>query len=712
MPGGGKGPSSSGNITQTTVNPTQAAQLPFLRGDNVPNGGWNAAAYNAEHNPIQYYPGQTRADDNPATGAGYDQLLNRGWNSLNSTVPAGDAAYNYAVGGGMGVQNSPASPLYNAAGANASGLASGTNSLQQDLGNRRDYATNVLAQNALQDPYSDQLRTMAYGAGGIGNDIGAINDYGGQAASNPYASQLFHQATGGINGLGSAYGMLGSAGNEAGTANAGTRGLEATARGDFLGKNPYIDAQYKAASDPVTRQYMTATAPQTESNYEAAGRYGSGVLGNARSQNEQNLGHTLGDLGANLYGNDYANERGLMTGAASSLGSLINSGIGLRTAAGAGIGNLGLGELSGRANTLNAAGNQYLSGIQTNIGAQNAAGNLAESDFTNKLGARRSAYDATMGGYNAEAQARTAAGNLGLGFTGSMIPALGGLQSGYQAGNSQALQGLALEPSVISGNLAPGQAMIQGGQGLTGLSQQRIADQMARFYGEQNAPWDTATRYANLVGQPTTGSSSQTTPVLGPNGLSSAIGTLGGINSAFGQGGALSGLFGGGAGGAVAPWALDAAGSSVGADAAAALGSSAIDFGGGGGGLAAALPFAATVICTELRRQDRMPKRYYIAAARADAKIPQIVRAGYHAWAIPSVRHLRRKPNSLYSRLLAKTFNWRAEDLAARAGVKGARKLWQGRMVTAALALPCLALGLLCRKADLAGLYDAHKAPL
>jgi hypothetical protein len=867
MPGGGgKGGSSpSGNTTTTTINPTQQAQLPFLVGarDNA-GGGWNRAAFLADNNPLQYYPGQTLADFNPNLGSGYQSLIDTGLGLGSAVQGPANAAFNSAVSGGYGVQNSPAMPLFNASGAAATGLASGTNPLQMDLGNRRDFLTNVLAQSAIQDPYSDQLRTMAYGAGGIGSDIGQINAFGGMAASNPYASALAQYAsnningigsaygmlgtagsaalnnpyaaqlsnlasagsgaaqdgsqynnlaadaygsgssysqqlqglgTGNINGLGSAYGMIGGAGNGAGRSNLGERSLGATASGAFLNQNPYIDRQYQAAADPVTRNYMTATAPQTDSNYEAAGRYGSGVLGNARSQNEQNLGKTLGDLGANLYGQDYANERGLMTNAAGTLGSLINQRTGLQTAAGSALGSLGLGELAGRSNTLNQAGdtylrgigassaalgqrdavlqnelgirgniynqaggqylgginsgisaggalgslglneftqrgnlvnqagNQYLSGLQTGIGAGTAAGNLENTDYAQRANVLQNAGNHYLQSQGLAQNAFNSGSNLDLYGLNSMLGgisgatgAANGLQTGYQGGNSLALQGLALQPSVTAGNLAPAQALIQGGTGLTGLSQAQITDAMNRFYGVEQAPWQTLTQYMNAVGQPTSGSSQQTQPyftnptanLLG--GATGALGLANGVGSAFGSGG----LFGGGSG----AFGTAAAGTGPfsiggGVDLASGIGdlgaaSTAADF--GGGGIASALPFAAaTVICTELRRQGRMPKRYYIAAARADAKIPQIVRAGYHAWAIPSVRHLRRKPNSLYSRLLEKTFNWRAEDLAARAGVKGARKMWRGRMVTAALALPCLALGLLCRKADLAGLYDAHK---
>jgi hypothetical protein len=104
-------------------------------------------------------------------------------------------------------------------------------------------------------------------------------------------------------------------------------------------------------------------------------------------------------------------------------------------------------------------------------------------------------------------------------------------------------------------------------------------------------------------------------------------------------------------------------------------------------------------------RQDRMPKRWYLAGYPVFGAYPEIGKRGYYVWAIPSVRHLRRHPRSLYSRALCTAFNWRAEDIAARQGVRGARRLWRGRAVTAALVLPCLVLGILSRSPDWQSVY-------
>lgn len=117
------------------------------------------------------------------------------------------------------------------------------------------------------------------------------------------------------------------------------------------------------------------------------------------------------------------------------------------------------------------------------------------------------------------------------------------------------------------------------------------------------------------------------------------------------------------------------------------------DSGGTGGGTGSTDPFAPTgppeedpstfpwIICTELHKQERMPTRYYIYGARAFAKYPDYGKQAYYVWAIPCVRHLRKYPNSLFSRFLESIFNRRAEYLAAKEGLRGAKKSFIGFLV-------------------------------
>src|SRR5215471_11577175 len=87
-----------------------------------------------------------------------------------------------------------------------------------------------------------------------------------------------------------------------------------------------------------------------------------------------------------------------------------------------------------------------------------------------------------------------------------------GLSSGFTQGGQLTNQALQLLPQILSGQLSPDQAILQGGSGLTALDQQQITDQMNRYYGNINAGWDTINAYMNAIGSPITvgGTTSQT----------------------------------------------------------------------------------------------------------------------------------------------------------------------------------------------------------
>jgi len=187
----------------------------------------------------------------------------------------------------------------------------------------------------------------------------------------------------------------------------------------------------------------------------------------------------------------------------------------------------------------------------------------------------------------------------------------------------------------------------------------------------------------------------------------SAISDLGGLGKiASGIGAAVSGVgtaLGIGGGVATSAVAGSAAAIAAGSDTVLASGLAAdgvTDAAAGaaaGGGIldtvGTALSFLAWVICTELMKQGRMPMRYWKHGSKVFNAYPTAVKEGYYVWAVPSVRHLRDHPRSFYSRFLCTVFNWRAENIAAAAGVVGARRLLRGAAITAALWPLCYCIG-------------------
>jgi len=100
-----------------------------------------------------------------------------------------------------------------------------------------------------------------------------------------------------------------------------------TLNGQYLNpsSNPYLQDTFNAASDAVTNAYQTATAPQTSSAMEAAGRYGSGAYGQMVNQNQKALGSTLNNLAANIYGGNYQNERQNQLNTMNNTGNLMQN---------------------------------------------------------------------------------------------------------------------------------------------------------------------------------------------------------------------------------------------------------------------------------------------------------------------------------------------------------------------------------------------------
>jgi hypothetical protein len=442
-----KGP--SGNTTQTTINPTQQAQLPYLQ------QGWGQAKnlYETIGGP-RYFPGDTMA---PYTTP--SNFLNQGYQGLADTARANDAGLRPQANNAWfnslnntGYENSPAY-------ARMKTLAEG------------------------QDPEQANLRRQADAA---------------IASGNEYAARL-----GGPN-LG-----LSTLGDIAQGKGAGMEQLARTASGMYVNpnSNPYLASYVKAAQDPTAEAYQRVTAPTLASQMSKAGRYGSGAFMGAQSANETNLGRSLGDIATKIYAPAYESERGRQDAAAS-----------------------------GYAGLQRGAGSDY--------GQLYSAG-------------QKAAADAAMAGYG-----RSAA-NIGADLT-AQGAGISGLQGAYQAGNDDRTAALSQYPAMLASQYGTSDALIKAGQGFTGIDDQLrqqqqagINDAMNRWNATQREPFQDLDTYMKMIGQPTSGSSSTTTPYF-QNQFASTLSGLTGLKSLLGGGG-LGGL-GGGATAGLSGAALDAAG--------------------------------------------------------------------------------------------------------------------------------------------------------
>lgn len=95
-----------------------------------------------------------------------------------------------------------------------------------------------------------------------------------------------------------------------------------TAGGAYLNSNPFLDAMYNSSARSLLTNYGDAMR-DTQSAFSRAGRYGNDeAMFNAENRNLETLLRGLGDMGANIYGTNYANERALQEQAMGREGNL------------------------------------------------------------------------------------------------------------------------------------------------------------------------------------------------------------------------------------------------------------------------------------------------------------------------------------------------------------------------------------------------------
>lgn len=98
--------------------------------------------------------------------------------------------------------------------------------------------------------------------------------------------------------------------------------LQRTAGGEFLNANPYLDSMFDQAASRVGDTFRKYTTPGIDSSFALGGRYGSNAHQTAMGTAQQNFGDSINRLATDIYGGNYARERGLMEGAAGTMGQL------------------------------------------------------------------------------------------------------------------------------------------------------------------------------------------------------------------------------------------------------------------------------------------------------------------------------------------------------------------------------------------------------
>lgn len=98
--------------------------------------------------------------------------------------------------------------------------------------------------------------------------------------------------------------------------------------GGMLNSNPYLDSMYSNAADSVTRQFNESVLPGVSAKFGMSGRSGSGLFQNAVSSAYDALGDNLSGMASTMYGQNYAQERGMQQEAAKFAPNLAQANFG------------------------------------------------------------------------------------------------------------------------------------------------------------------------------------------------------------------------------------------------------------------------------------------------------------------------------------------------------------------------------------------------
>lgn len=83
-----------------------------------------------------------------------------------------------------------------------------------------------------------------------------------------------------------------------------------TINGKYLNGNPYLDQAISTAVRPITTAFSDQVMPGIDSSFSSAGRYGSGLQGQAYNDANTTLAQQIGDVSTNMSYQNYADERG------------------------------------------------------------------------------------------------------------------------------------------------------------------------------------------------------------------------------------------------------------------------------------------------------------------------------------------------------------------------------------------------------------------
>jgi hypothetical protein len=243
---------------------------------------------------------------------------------------------------------------------------------------------------------------------------------------------------------------------------AGQVSPDATAAGQYLGMNPFLQGTFQAAARPITQEFQKQIA-DVQSAASRAGRYGSGAQAALEGRAAESLASNLAGLGERLGFQGYQAERGLQEAALSRQQQAQQQAINQQIAAASGLG---------------AAGQQALA---TQIAAAGGLGSTQAQQLAAQL---QAAGGVTQAGFEA---LRT------------QLAAAQGLTGAEQGAAATRLQASQMAPMLAEQDYTSAQRLLQAGQTQEAYRQQAIDAAMQKYQYEQMSPFQALQSYLSSV---------------------------------------------------------------------------------------------------------------------------------------------------------------------------------------------------------------------
>lgn len=253
-----------------------------------------------------------------------------------------------------------------------------------------------------------------------------------------------------------------------------------TASGEYLQGNQFLEGALSRANRLATESYQEGLRG-LQSQASAAGRYGSGAMGQQVAKGQDVFARALTEQNQQAYLQNYLQERAAQEAAIGRLGSMEQQAIANRFAGAAG---LTAGEQQAIANQMaGAAGlsREQQQAIANRMSAATAQAGLAQQGIANQL---------------AGAQALTAGQQQALATQLNALGAAAGLERADVATRFGAAQ---LAPQLAEQDFADLQRLLMVGQAREGYDTAALQDQMARWNYEQNLPYQQLQRYQSAI---------------------------------------------------------------------------------------------------------------------------------------------------------------------------------------------------------------------